>query len=546
KVAVVGAGPAGAAFAATLLASARALGRQVELTIFDREGERQVTPPAILDPDSRCRLASLGAAIPGYLRTVELRSVTVWSGGVSEQLPPPTGGLWVVDGAPRGDAGAAILKRSLTMAASLRGARIKAREVHAVERVSDGLVVRASGTADTFDFVAGAFGPQSPLAARWFDDRFRTPGLLHGSHARVSVGANAVTALGDSLYVCFCPTPAVDVLYLVPCGQDAYALAIGEDAAPRDLVEALMLLSRDGVLPGDFELRAVERTVHHAGVAPLLSNGHMAALGGAVQGHPLEPGLLPTLVSAMRTANAVVESAGGERRLQRRLTELHHDLFESARAQHRLLRAVRGAGERVAEALTSVAHLDRVRPGPALGLFGLPYLHPAVCLRSVRRAAWGRRLKRLFGASVRPALPAPATSPLVYVVDDDPDARELLVEYLGNLGLTVRGFGNESAVLEAAARERPAAILMDVVLNWVDGLSLCRALKGHPGTAGVKLISMSGLCRDIDRQAALDSGAEAFFPKPIDLSALEKCLGRFLPLAARQPPEAAVGVTARG
>lgn len=527
RVAVVGAGPAGAAFAASLLASSRSIGRQIELTLFDRDLPHAVRAPVLLDPDARCRLASLGAAIPPYLRAVEVRSVVVWSAGVSDQLAPPSGGLWIVDGGPRGEGGGEVLKRSLAMAASLRGARIRQRTVDSVATVSDGLVVRAGGSSETFDLVAGAFGAQSPLAGRWFEDRYRSPGLMLGSHARLSRGLLG-RADAETMYVCFSPTPAVDALVVLPCSRGAWAMAVGEDATPQDLAEALMLLARDGLLTGGFEIEAVERTVLHAGGAPRLACGPMLALGGAVQGHPLAPGLLPTLVSAMRTANAVVECP--TRRLPRRLLELHADLFASARAQHRLLGWARRAAERVPGELAALARIERARQGPALALFGLPWLHPSTALRAVRRAAFGRSLAALFGGGSRPARPAsPPENSLVYVVDDDPDVRGLLLEYLGSLGLTVRGFANESAVLEAAARDRPAAILLDVVLNWVDGLSLCRALRAHPGTAGIRVISMSGLCRDADRQAAFASGAVAFFTKPIDLDELTRCLCAVVP-----------------
>ncbi|HCF60072.1 MAG TPA: response regulator, partial [Myxococcales bacterium] len=82
----------------------------------------------------------------------------------------------------------------------------------------------------------------------------------------------------------------------------------------------------------------------------------------------------------------------------------------------------------------------------------------------------------------------------------------------------------ELSLLEAAARERPGAILLDVVLRWVDGLSLCRALRNHPATRSARLISMSNLSRRADREAAIAAGADAFLAKPIDFDELDKLL----------------------
>jgi CheY-like chemotaxis protein len=93
--------------------------------------------------------------------------------------------------------------------------------------------------------------------------------------------------------------------------------------------------------------------------------------------------------------------------------------------------------------------------------------------------------------------------------------RESIAELLLSHGGEVVAFGDELALFSAVARRRPAAILLDVVLSWVDGLRLCAELKSHPVTRDTRVIVMSGLNRPHLRERALRAGAEAFIAKPI-------------------------------
>ena len=114
---------------------------------------------------------------------------------------------------------------------------------------------------------------------------------------------------------------------------------------------------------------------------------------------------------------------------------------------------------------------------------------------------------------------------LYYVVDDDAESRELLTDYLESQGAEVVAFADELALFCAVARRPPTAVLLDVVLNWVDGLRLAEGLKTHPLTRDTQVIVMSGLSRPHVRERALKSGALAFLPKPFDPELLWKVLG---------------------
>jgi DNA-binding response OmpR family regulator len=114
-------------------------------------------------------------------------------------------------------------------------------------------------------------------------------------------------------------------------------------------------------------------------------------------------------------------------------------------------------------------------------------------------------------------------------VDDDLEAREALSELLTSQGAEVVAFADELALCSAVAKRPPTAILLDIVLHWVDGLRLCRELKRHAATRTAPVYVMSGIDRPHLRQGALKAGAQAFLPKPLRLEQL-------LALMAPAPP----------
>jgi CheY-like chemotaxis protein len=191
-------------------------------------------------------------------------------------------------------------------------------------------------------------------------------------------------------------------------------------------------------------------------------------------------------------------------------------------------RAARHAG---ADAARAFRGGQRPRPEPSEAtLAGLERPRPAHVLWRMRWEA----LRTLATGPFRPAAsPAPVLQPprdprLLYVVDDDPAAREGLREQLTLGGAEVVTFAGELELLSAVARRPPAAVLLDVVLERVDGIRLCRRLAEHPATRGTPVYVMSGLGGPELRRQALDAGAAEFLAKPIDRAMLTRILHRLL------------------
>ncbi len=103
----------------------------------------------------------------------------------------------------------------------------------------------------------------------------------------------------------------------------------------------------------------------------------------------------------------------------------------------------------------------------------------------------------------------------VLLVDDDRKMLDVMRRYLENHDFTVLFTDNGSEALIIAKDSRPDVIVADVELPGLDGLALCRALKGSPETAGIPVLIISGgRTGDEDIVEGYDRGADDYLTKP--------------------------------
>ncbi|EYF04978.1 PAS domain S-box protein [Chondromyces apiculatus] len=106
----------------------------------------------------------------------------------------------------------------------------------------------------------------------------------------------------------------------------------------------------------------------------------------------------------------------------------------------------------------------------------------------------------------------------VVVVDDEPDARELLVALLGRCGAVVVAAANAAEAFEAVKGERPDLLLADIAMPGEDGYTLIRKIRAlSPEEGGRTLaVALTAHARSEDRTRALRAGFNMHVPKPID------------------------------
>jgi two-component system OmpR family response regulator len=101
---------------------------------------------------------------------------------------------------------------------------------------------------------------------------------------------------------------------------------------------------------------------------------------------------------------------------------------------------------------------------------------------------------------------------LILLVDDDPDLRKLITDFLEGHGYRVNAAGDARQMRESIEAERPDLIILDVMMPGEDGLSAARRLASEPD--GPAIIMLSALGSDNDRIIGLEVGADDYLAKP--------------------------------
>lgn len=104
--------------------------------------------------------------------------------------------------------------------------------------------------------------------------------------------------------------------------------------------------------------------------------------------------------------------------------------------------------------------------------------------------------------------------PLILVVEDYPDAREMYAEYLRFSGFRVAEARNGEEALARARQEVPDVVLMDLALPLMDGWEATRRLKGDPRTAHTLVVALTGHALAGHAEGARRAGCDAFVTKP--------------------------------
>ena len=105
-------------------------------------------------------------------------------------------------------------------------------------------------------------------------------------------------------------------------------------------------------------------------------------------------------------------------------------------------------------------------------------------------------------------------APLILVVDDYQDAREMYAEYLRFSGFRVAEARNGNEAVEQAFALKPALILMDLSLPGMDGWEATRRLKADETTRHIPIVALTGHALAGASEGARRAGCDSFVTKP--------------------------------
>jgi two-component system phosphate regulon response regulator PhoB len=102
----------------------------------------------------------------------------------------------------------------------------------------------------------------------------------------------------------------------------------------------------------------------------------------------------------------------------------------------------------------------------------------------------------------------------ILVVDDEPEAVELVEFNLRQAGFEVVSAGDGVEALKKSRDVTPQLIVLDVMLPEVDGMEICKTLRRDKNTAKIPIIMLTARAAEIDRVLGLELGADDYITKP--------------------------------
>jgi CheY-like chemotaxis protein len=108
------------------------------------------------------------------------------------------------------------------------------------------------------------------------------------------------------------------------------------------------------------------------------------------------------------------------------------------------------------------------------------------------------------------------TTPVVLVVDDNQQNRELLQAYLEDVDCRAIPAVDGPEALEILAKDPPDLILLDVMMPKMSGFEVCRRIKKDPKTSDIPVIMVTALNEFGDIERGIDSGTDDFLSKPVN------------------------------
>ncbi|MBN2319339.1 MAG: response regulator [Acidobacteria bacterium] len=146
-------------------------------------------------------------------------------------------------------------------------------------------------------------------------------------------------------------------------------------------------------------------------------------------------------------------------------------------------------------------------------------------LRAFQTPGGHRRIQRedLIAFLKKFGMPIPAElaedPPLVLIVDDEADILDMIEDLVrsGDADVEVAKAQSGVEALLMIGERKPELLILDLKMPGMNGYEVCRKLKSSPGTQNIRIVAISGDHDTTVKERILETGADLFFTKPIDV-----------------------------
>lgn len=125
----------------------------------------------------------------------------------------------------------------------------------------------------------------------------------------------------------------------------------------------------------------------------------------------------------------------------------------------------------------------------------------------------------------------------ILVVDDEPEAVELVEFNLKKAGFDVITATDGAQAVKKTRSARPDLIVLDLMMPEVDGLEVCKILRRDPATARIPIIMLTAKATEVDRIVGLELGADDYVTKPFSPRELVLRVNKILRRGQTDQPE---------
>jgi CheY-like chemotaxis protein len=119
------------------------------------------------------------------------------------------------------------------------------------------------------------------------------------------------------------------------------------------------------------------------------------------------------------------------------------------------------------------------------------------------------------------------SKPLVLLVDDNDDIRDMMRLILEDGGFSVIEAANGMQAVEKAASDPPSVILMDIAMPLMDGIEAAQEIRSRDGLGYVPIIAVTAHGREY-HDKAMEVGFNEVMQKPIDVFSLNSAINRWV------------------